>query len=51
MLRYLAERNIAPGDSLTVDDVQPFGGPLFVTINDTSHVLGGNLASAMRVRL
>jgi DtxR family Mn-dependent transcriptional regulator len=51
MLRYLAERNIAPGDSLRVDDVQPFGGPLFVTIKDTAHVLGGNLASAMRVRL
>jgi DtxR family Mn-dependent transcriptional regulator len=51
MLRYLAERNIAPGDHLRVDDVQPFGGPLFVTINHTEHVLGGNLASAMRVRV
>jgi DtxR family Mn-dependent transcriptional regulator len=51
MLRYLAERGIAPGDALRVEDRQPFDGPLFVTIKDTTHVLGGNLASAMRVRL
>jgi DtxR family Mn-dependent transcriptional regulator len=51
MLRYLAERGIAPGDNLRVDDRQPFGGPLFVTIKDTPHVLGGTLAEAMRVRL
>jgi DtxR family transcriptional regulator, Mn-dependent transcriptional regulator len=51
MLRYLAERNIAPGDELTVEDKQPFGGPLFVTFNGTAHVLGGTLASAMRVRV
>jgi DtxR family Mn-dependent transcriptional regulator len=51
MLRYLAERGIAPGDTLCVDDRQPFGGPLFVTIEKTQHVLGGTLAEAMRVRL
>jgi DtxR family Mn-dependent transcriptional regulator len=51
MLRYLADLHIAPGDSLTVEDKQPFGGPLFVAINDRTHVLGGKLAGAMRVRL
>ncbi len=51
MLRYLAQRGIAPGDALRVDDRQPFDGPLFVTIGETTHILGGNLASAMRVRL
>jgi DtxR family Mn-dependent transcriptional regulator len=51
MLRYLAERNIAPGADVRVEDKQPFGGPLFVAINDQTHVLGGTLAAAMRVRL
>ncbi len=51
MLRYLAERNIAPGAEVRVEDKQPFGGPLFVAIDDRTHVLGGKLAGAMRVRL
>jgi DtxR family Mn-dependent transcriptional regulator len=51
MLRYLAEREIAPGADVRVEDKQPFGGPLFVAINDRTHVLGGKLAAAMRVRL
>jgi DtxR family Mn-dependent transcriptional regulator len=51
MLRYLAELGIAPGDAVRVEDKQPFGGPLFVAINDRKHVLGGTLAGAMRVRL
>jgi len=51
MLRYLAEREIAPGAEVRVEDKQPFGGPLFVAINDQTHVLGGRLAGAMRVRL
>jgi DtxR family Mn-dependent transcriptional regulator len=51
MLRYLAERGIAPGDPLRVEDKQPFGGPLFVTFGDHLHVLGGQLAGAMRVRV
>jgi DtxR family transcriptional regulator, Mn-dependent transcriptional regulator len=51
MLRYLAERDIAPGAEVRVEDKQPFGGPLFVAINDQTHVLGGQLAGAMRVRL
>ena len=51
MLRYLAERGIAPGDDLRVRDKQPFGGPLFVAFGEKVHVLGGALASAMRVRV
>src|SRR3954470_6146861 len=50
MLRYLAERGIAPGDPLSVEDKQPFGGPLFVRFQGELHVLGGALAGAMRVR-
>jgi DtxR family Mn-dependent transcriptional regulator len=51
MLRYLAQREIAPGAEVRVEDKQPFGGPLFVAINDQTHVLGGKLAAAMRVRV
>jgi len=49
MLRYLAERGIAPGDAFEVVDKQPFDGPLFVRFGDAVHVLGGALARAMRV--
>jgi DtxR family transcriptional regulator, Mn-dependent transcriptional regulator len=52
MLRYLAERGIAPGESFQVVDRQPFGGPLFVRFGGTgeAHPLGGGLAGAMRVQ-
>jgi DtxR family Mn-dependent transcriptional regulator len=49
MLRYLAERGIAPGDDFEVVDKQPFGGPLFVRFGAVVHVVGGRLAAAMRV--
>jgi DtxR family transcriptional regulator, Mn-dependent transcriptional regulator len=51
MLRYLAERGIAPGDVCEVVDRQPFGGPLFVRFGDAVHPLGGDLARAMRVQV
>jgi DtxR family Mn-dependent transcriptional regulator len=51
MLRYLAERGIAPGADFEVVDKQPFGGPLFVRFGDEVHVLGGDLARAMRVEV
>jgi DtxR family Mn-dependent transcriptional regulator len=51
MLRFLAERGIAPGDRFEVIDKQPFDGPLFVRFGDSVHVLGGKLAHAMRVEV
>jgi DtxR family Mn-dependent transcriptional regulator len=51
MLRYLADRGIAPGDSFEVIDRQPFGGPLFVRFGSDVHPLGGQLALAMRVEV
>jgi DtxR family Mn-dependent transcriptional regulator len=51
MLRFLADRGIAPGDEFEVIDKQPFGGPLFVRFGDDVHVLGGALAQAMRVEV
>jgi DtxR family Mn-dependent transcriptional regulator len=49
MLRYLAERGIAPGDAFEVVDRQPFDGPIFVRFGVDVHVFGGSLAAAMRV--
>ena len=51
MLRYLADRGIAPGDSFEVIDKQPFEGPTFARFGDDVHVLGGALARAMRVEV
>jgi DtxR family Mn-dependent transcriptional regulator len=51
MLRFLADRGIAPGDAFEVLDKQPFDGPLFVRFGDNVHVLGGALARAMRVEV
>jgi DtxR family Mn-dependent transcriptional regulator len=51
MLRFLADRGIAPGDRCEVVDKQPFGGPLFVRFGGEVQVLGGALAAAMRVEV
>ena len=51
MLRYLDDRGVRIGDRFEVVEVQPFGGPLSVRFGDDTHVLGGALAAAMRVRL
>ncbi|MGZ4181225.1 MAG: metal-dependent transcriptional regulator [Solirubrobacteraceae bacterium] len=51
MLRFLADRGISPGDTFEVIDKQPFGGPLFIRFGDNVHVLGGDLAKAMRVEV
>jgi DtxR family transcriptional regulator, Mn-dependent transcriptional regulator len=51
MLRYLAERGIAPGDEFEVIDKQPFDGPTFARFGDDVHVLGGELARAMRAEV
>jgi DtxR family transcriptional regulator, Mn-dependent transcriptional regulator len=51
MLRYLAERGIAPGGRFEIVDKQPFDGPLFARFGAEVHVLGGALAQAMRVEV
>jgi DtxR family Mn-dependent transcriptional regulator len=48
MLRYLAERGIAPGDRFEVVAREPFEGPLTVDFGGRPHVLGGALTHAMR---
>jgi DtxR family transcriptional regulator, Mn-dependent transcriptional regulator len=49
MLRFLAERGIAPGAGLEVIERQPFDGPVYARSGDEVHVLGATLARAMRV--
>ena len=51
MLRFLANRGIAPGDAFEVIEKQPFDGPLFVRFGDEVHVLGGALPRAMRMEV
>src|SRR3954464_4259419 len=51
MLRYLAERGIAPGAKFEVVDKQPFDGPSFARFGGSVHVLGGELAARMRVEV
>jgi DtxR family transcriptional regulator, Mn-dependent transcriptional regulator len=53
MLRYLADRGIRPGDTFVVCDKQPFGGPTWARFGTAPevHVLGGDLAHAMRVEV
>jgi DtxR family Mn-dependent transcriptional regulator len=51
MLRYLAARGIKPGDDFEVVEKQPFDGPLFARFGEQIHVIGGALASAMRVEV
>ena len=48
MLRYLAERGIAPGDRFEVVRREPFDGPLTVIFGGEPQVLGGALTKAMR---
>ncbi|MGI8411255.1 MAG: metal-dependent transcriptional regulator [Solirubrobacteraceae bacterium] len=51
MLRWLAEREIAPGERLQVVNQQPFDGPMFLRIAGKEVVLGGRLAASMRIEL
>jgi DtxR family Mn-dependent transcriptional regulator len=50
MLRYLDEREIHPGATLTIRGLEPFGGPVMVEIGGAIHPLGRELAGSMRVR-
>jgi DtxR family transcriptional regulator, Mn-dependent transcriptional regulator len=49
MLRYLAERGIAPGERIELIGREPYGGPVMVRIDGSVHPLGTDLAAAMRV--
>jgi len=49
MLRYLAERDIRPGADLTLQEREPFGGALMITVDGAAHAIGAALADRMLV--
>ena len=49
MLRYLERRGIRIGDEITLVGREPFDGPLTVRVGDSTRMLGGTLARAMRI--
>jgi DtxR family Mn-dependent transcriptional regulator len=51
MLRWLADRDVRPGDEVEVLDKLPFDGPLSVRIGGSVHTLGGGVARAMRIQI
>jgi len=51
MLRYLDELGIPLGETVEVIETSRFGGPLTVRFGQHTHVLGGELADAMRVEV
>jgi DtxR family transcriptional regulator, Mn-dependent transcriptional regulator len=50
-LRYLAELGLMPGVKLKVINRAPFNGPLRIKANGHEHVLGTELAKALRVEV
>jgi DtxR family Mn-dependent transcriptional regulator len=50
-LRYLAEQGLVPGVRLTLVNRAPFNGPLRIRVGAQDHVLGTELAQALRVEV
>ncbi len=51
-LRYLGELGVRPGAVLRVDEVAPFGGPVWVVLDDGSrHALGTPLTHLVHGRI
>lgn len=49
MLRYLGTRGLVPDAAVEIVEKAPFNGPITVKTRETSHVLGRDLASHIRV--
>lgn len=47
-LRYIASIGLRPGVQVTVLDRQPFQGPITITVNGRTHVVGHELAQVVR---
>lgn len=50
-LRYLADLGIRPGAVVDVLERAPFGGPLWVLVDDRRHALGAEITSAVHGRV
>ena len=51
MLRHLAGLGIRPGMAIHALGAEPFGGPLRLSVGETEHALGVELAAKMRVEV
>lgn len=49
MLRYLGEIGILPGEAVTVEGREPFGGPITLLVGSTLRSVGPELAAHVRV--
>ena len=49
VVRYLAERNLVPGERVTLREMEPLGGAVAVEAGGERHTLGYRLASSIRV--
>ena len=50
VLRYLAERNLVPGERVTLREKAPFGGPVTLEQGESRFAIAGELAEAIYVR-
>jgi DtxR family transcriptional regulator, Mn-dependent transcriptional regulator len=50
-LRYLAEMGLVPGVELSIMARAPFNGPLRIAVNGQEHVIGTELAQALRAEM
>lgn len=50
-LRYLAKLGLVPGTPIRLLHRAPFNGPLRLKVNDQEHVIGTELAQALRVEV
>lgn len=48
-LRYLAKLGIRPGSSITIEKLEPFGGPLWIRVGRKRHAIGSELADGVFV--
>jgi DtxR family Mn-dependent transcriptional regulator len=49
VLRHLARLRVVPGAEVTVEERDPFGGPLWVRVGNRRHALGDDLVAAIFV--
>jgi DtxR family transcriptional regulator, Mn-dependent transcriptional regulator len=51
LLRYLAGLNIRPGAEIDITSIEPYGGPIGVSVNGTAYSLGPQAASQIFIEV
>jgi DtxR family Mn-dependent transcriptional regulator len=49
LVRYLVELSLAPGDTVALKEIGPFGGPATIETRSGQHAIGRELAAAVEV--